>query len=226
MRSQTTKVLCFDLDGTLLDSFPSHFEAYKRVFRKIGRNLSKEQFLNAYSPNWHQMYIGLEVPLDYWESLDESWRREIRKMPSVAFAGVKKALERLGRHFMLAVVSAGSRERVISDLARNGIGSYFAEVITGSDIQLRKPNPEGLIRAIHNLGVNNDQAIYIGDAEDDYQMAVSAGVDFIGIRSDFKNLKSEVTILIDHIEELVELPLDPRNRIGASSHQPQARIKD
>jgi len=38
--------LLFDLDETLLDSFPVHYEVYKSMFARFGIQINKEKFLS------------------------------------------------------------------------------------------------------------------------------------------------------------------------------------
>ena len=71
------------------------------------------------------------------------------------------------------------------DLATTGIGDLFQVIVTGTDISKPKPDPEGLLNALDKLGIQPEQARYVGDAREDCQMAGAAGVPFIGITSEF-----------------------------------------
>src|SRR3954467_11091159 len=39
----TTRGLIFDIDGTLVDTNPAHVEAWRRAFRRLGYNVSRER---------------------------------------------------------------------------------------------------------------------------------------------------------------------------------------
>jgi phosphoglycolate phosphatase-like HAD superfamily hydrolase len=60
--------------------------------------------------------------------------------------------------------------------------------VTGDDIRQPKPAPEGLEIAMQTLSVLPDEAVYVGDAYADFEMARAAGVSFYGVPSEFANL--------------------------------------
>jgi phosphoglycolate phosphatase-like HAD superfamily hydrolase len=100
-------------------------------------------------------------------------------------------LAELGKTLLLGIVTSGSKSRVIDDLARTGIAAHFSTVITGNDISQPKPAPEGLEIAMRRLSVSAAEAIYVGDANADFEMARAAGVRFFGVSSEFANLTSD-----------------------------------
>jgi HAD superfamily hydrolase (TIGR01509 family) len=91
----------------------------------------------------------------------------------------------------LAIVTSGSKSRVEKDINSNNIKSFFEIIITGDDIKNPKPHREGLELALEKLNLKSRDVVYVGDAKDDYKMAKSAGIDFIGIKSDFANLSKD-----------------------------------
>ena len=67
---QNINTLLFDLDGTLLDSFSIHLEIFKTTFAKFGIQLTKENFLSNYSPNWYKTYETLGLKKKDWVAAD------------------------------------------------------------------------------------------------------------------------------------------------------------
>lgn len=188
--SDEFKALLFDLDGTLLDSFSVHYETYKIIFARFGIQTTKEKFLSTYSPNWYQTYEAMGLPKENWNSANSYWVEEAEKRTSELFPGVRETLTKLFESYALGLVTSGSKSRVMKDLKRTGIGHLFTSVVTGDDIHKPKPSPEGLELALLDLRVQPNEAVYIGDAYADYEMAQAAGVSFIGVRSAFTNLNS------------------------------------
>jgi len=182
--------LLFDLDGTLLDSFTVHYEAYKSMFVRFGIQITKESFLSTYSPNWYKTYQAMGLPEKDWDSANSIWVEEAEKRPSELLPGVWETLTKLHESYTLGLVTSGSKSRVIKDLDGTGIRHYFKTLVTGDDIQKPKPSPEGLEIALLDLDLKPNYAAYIGDAYADYEMAQAAGVYFIGVRSAFNNLDS------------------------------------
>jgi len=184
---QYINTLLFDLDGTLLDSFPVHFEVFKTTFAHFGIQLTKENFLSSYSPNWYKTYEAFGLKKEDWKSADTIWLKEVEEKTAQLFPGVKETLLKLSEHYTLGLVTSGSKIRVDRDLKATAINHFFKTIITGDDIKKPKPAPEGLEIALRNLDKQPDEVIYIGDSSADYEMAKSAGVYFIGVRSEFNS---------------------------------------
>ena len=175
----------FDLDGTLLDSFSSHYEAYERTFARFGIQMSREKFLSSYSPDWYQTYEAMGLPRETWAAANDYWLEEAAKRDPDLLPGVKETLAELCKGYALGLVTSGSRSRVTRDLERTGLGPLFRIVVTGDDVQRPKPSPDGLVMALGELAMDPGEAVYIGDALADYEMARAADVGFLCVVSEF-----------------------------------------
>jgi phosphoglycolate phosphatase/pyrophosphatase PpaX len=182
------KAVLFDLDGTLLDSFPMHYVVYETMFSQFGITMSKELFLSTYSPNWYRTYEAFGLAEEHWTVANDVWLSEAAKHSPELFPGVKDILTELDKNFALGIVTSGTKSRVIQDLDRTGIASFFETVVTGDDISQPKPAPEGLEIAMQHLSVGPQDIVYVGDAHADFEMARAAGVRFFGVSSEFANL--------------------------------------
>ena len=182
------KTVLFDLDGTLLDSFSVHLEVFKTTFANFGIQLSEEDFLSSYSPNWYKTYEALGLRKEDWPSADELWLKEVEDKTALLFPGVIESLLTLSKYYSLGLVTSGSKVRVERDLKATGIHHFFKTVVTGDDIKTPKPSPEGLQLALSKVESKADEAIYVGDSTADYEMAKAAGVYFIGVNSEFESL--------------------------------------
>jgi pyrophosphatase PpaX len=200
------KAVLFDLDGTLLDSFAVHYQAYEAMFARFGILVTRETFLASYSPNWYHTYERMGLPSDSWDAANAYWLEEAAKRKAKLFPGVREMLEALSRSRKLGLVTSGSRQRVMTDLERTGIAPYFQVLVTGNDIKQPKPSPEGLEVALTSLCLAPGEAVYIGDSYADYDMACSAGVKFLGVNSAFEYSGSRpyrvMSSVIDLLQEL------------------------
>lgn len=182
--------LLFDLDGTLLDSFGTHFEAYRVMFSRFGIEMSEEIFFASYSPNWYHTYQAFGLPEEVWEVANSHWIEAVNCLPQKLFPGVVETLAQLSKSYELGIVTSGSKNRVLRDLESTGIKSFFQVTITGDDIKRPKPDPEGLELALSRMELLPCEALYIGDSHADYEMACAANVHFLGIPSAFASLGS------------------------------------
>lgn len=179
------KGVLFDFDGTILNSFSSQFKAYQATFRRFKIQITKSEFLRNYSPNWLKTYEAFGLPEHLWKDADRYWLKEVKRFPSRFFPQVKTVLLNLRKSYRVGLVTSGSKQRVLNDLRDNKASSLFDVIVTGDDVQRRKPHPEGLLKALESLNIESNQAIYVGDAIEDMQMARAAHVRFIGIQSHF-----------------------------------------
>lgn len=182
------RAVLFDFDGTLLDSFPGHFRAYQVMFAHFGIPVTQESFFAVYSPNWLETYRRVGLPRERWDEADRVWMAEALRHAPPLFSGAVDVLAQLARRWPLGLVTSGSKTRVLGDLERTGLAGRFAVVVTGGDVQRPKPDPQGLELALAEMGVAPGEAVYVGDALADFEMASAAGVPFIGIPSQFASL--------------------------------------
>jgi HAD superfamily hydrolase (TIGR01509 family) len=93
--------------------------------------------------------------------------------------GARSALARLGRRFPIAVVTNGYERVQRSRLRAGRLAGYFEAVVTSEACGYAKPHP-GIVRvALDALGVEPQEAVYVGDdAHTDGGAAHAAGVPF------------------------------------------------
>jgi len=83
------------------------------------------------------------------------------------------------------LVTGATRDRLARELPRLGVDNGFATVIGHDDIVRKKPDPEGIEKALRHRNVGPGNCCYVGDAPDDIRMGRSAGVGTIGVRTEY-----------------------------------------
>ena len=204
LKTDNLKALVFDFDGTLLDSFASHYDVFRIMFERFNIEIDRQRFLDSYSPNWYKTYEGMGLPEKDWKAADQIWLEEVENQEPDLFPGVPGTLRKLSQSSSLGLVTSGSKSRVLNDLERTGIASLFKVIVTGDDIQQPKPSPEGLGIALRKLDIQPEETAYIGDANADYEMSLAAGVKFIGVHSTYDRFKNKASFTC--LESVTELP--------------------
>ena len=185
------RAVAFDLDGTLLDSFACQFAASLATYPHFGVAMDEAGYFDSWRPDRYATYTYLGLPPDQWDAVDARWRAEVSRHPPALFPGAAELLDALAARYTLALVTAGTRGRVLDDIERNGIAGAFAAVIAAGDVPTPKPHPEGLLVALERIGVAPAQALYVGDAAADAEMARAAGVAFVGVRGRFSPMPDD-----------------------------------
>src|SRR3970040_437611 len=115
------RAVLFDLDGTLLDSLPAHYNVYRKVFADLGLALPAVDYARRYSPNWYIFYERMGLPRERGNEADTLWLRHYENEAPDARPGadaILTAVRASGRR--LGLVTSGDRSRVERDILRAG----------------------------------------------------------------------------------------------------------
>lgn len=104
-------------------------------------------------------------------------------------------------------VSASERLHVFMERAKAVYGIPHLAIVTCDDVTKTKPDPEGILKLVDELGVSKDEVVILGDHAVDMKAAHAAGVHSIGISHGFgtpAELKEAGAIRI--VDDLASLP--------------------
>lgn len=181
------KYILFDYDGTLADTKASIVETAETVLREFG--LSDEEIGDA------SRLIGPPFPeayeLVYGMSRDDAWKvtqayREIYfNLPPETFPlfeGIPGLLEQLvAAGYKLAIASSKLEKLVVDMLEATDARQYF-EVISAQSFQGAHVSKGELVaRALAEFGVDNTQAIMVGDLPGDIQGGLDNNLPAVGV---------------------------------------------
>lgn len=174
------KVVIFDFDGTLADTFPWFAGVINEVAQRYHfKHIEPDEYETMRGLDAHGVLKYLSVPLWKMPLIANCMRslmtRDIDQI--VLFDGIDEVLRRLSHSgTMLAVVSSNSHEnicRVLGSELAASIAHYECGVsMFGKETKLRK--------ILKRSGVTPDEAIYIGDEIRDSQAARKVGLAFGG----------------------------------------------
>ena len=179
----------FDLDGTLIDSMPIHFEAWTRGLRNSGfaHEFSEELFYSLGGvPTKRIVEILNErhgTGLDPDAVMHEKERIYLEMLPGVPrIVPVVEFAERaVAQGLPVAIASGGPRPVVDTALRGAKLDHLFPIVVTPEDVQHGKPSPEMFLLAAKKMGVPARECLVLEDAEMGRQAAVAAGMDYVMI---------------------------------------------
>jgi HAD superfamily hydrolase (TIGR01549 family) len=168
------------MDGTLIDTFTLTLASYSYA---IAGSLFKQ--LNApdipsLSGRTLKDALAKFVPSDQIELASDRYheyfaRRFTRR--TRIYPGVRKLLISLRQAGVrLGVFTGASRKSAQTALQLSGLELFFHSIVTADDVSHSKPDPEGLQKAMDQLGARDDQTIYVGDDPDDVVASRRAGV--------------------------------------------------
>jgi phosphoglycolate phosphatase-like HAD superfamily hydrolase len=169
--------MIFDLDGTLTDTFPVCFVAFREALQAFtGRSYTDEEIMARFGPSEEGM-LQRWVP-DRWQDCLrlylEVYEREHRRIAHL-FPGVEAALTLLRvRGIPLAVVTGKGPQSAAISLAQLGLTPYFDLIETGSPEGSVKP--DCVRRVLAHWGVAPARVAYLGDVASDIEASRAVGV--------------------------------------------------
>ena len=184
----SVEAILFDLDGTLVDTMPLHFQAYRDVLAEVGLDLGFEAFMAASGGAARETIPRLLAGRPCSLPVEEIHRRKMEKATALFLETPPTALPCalllpvLRRSYPLALVSSGSRRSVGTTLAAMGWNAMFREVICGDDVTRGKPDPEGYLKAARLLGVEARSCLVFEDMDDGVAAATAAGMRVFDVR--------------------------------------------
>ena len=126
---------------------------------------------------------------------------EVKAAQETAFhPGVLDTLHKLRqRGLLLGLVTNNSRKGTDISLERLGLNGFFQVVVTRDECQEMKPNPESLKKALKELNVRADEAIFVGDSVNDIIAAKKAGLSSVAVSSGSASMEQLISYEPDYI---------------------------
>jgi len=171
----------FDCDGTIVDSMPLHYKAWKQVLSEWNCEFSEERFYA-----WGGMPIGeiisslnkeygLSMPVETLAARKESLYFELLPQLKPVPEVVEHVLEQHGK-IPLAVVSGSTRDSVVASLTALKLLDRFDALVCAGEYQNSKPHPEAFLLAAEKLQVAPVNCLVFEDTDMGIQAATAAGM--------------------------------------------------
>ncbi len=179
--------LIFDCDGTLADTMPLHWQAWRQIAAQHGFHFTEERFyaLAGIPSRDILRQLGEEQglrldPLGIAREKEQAYLALLGHVAPIELV-VNIARAQHGR-LPLAVASGGSRHIIERVLDHLGIRSWFDAVVTNEDVARQKPAPDIFLEAARRLGVPPRDCRAYEDAELGLAAIRAAGMEAVDVR--------------------------------------------
>lgn len=211
MNNKKIKHICFDLDGTLVDSKETILESTKAALDQLNieYKISEDVFNNLIGKHFVDIFLELNInDVDferfisiykalYFDFIDSSYLYE----------GVQETLDYLNmkkiKVSLLTTKGQGQAEKIIDHF---NLRKSFDYLMGRRDGLAHKPSPEPLIYICKEIKVEPAETLMVGDTELDIQCGINAGAKTCGVlygyRTSVQLEKEKPDIIILGLDEL------------------------
>jgi beta-phosphoglucomutase len=186
------KAILFDLDGTLVNTDPLHYQSWQEILRDYGMEIDRIFYKAKISGRLNPLIIQDLLPQLSFEAgrqladCKEARFREIA-LSLTPLAGLLDLLAWIeAQGLQKAVVTNAPAENVNFLLQVLKLADTFNTVVLGEDATAGKPDPACYKLALNQLGISATEAIAFEDSPSGIQAAVGAGIYTIGVASTYE----------------------------------------
>ena len=200
------KAVCFDFDYTLADCTDSIVAGFQHGLTGLGWPApDREAVRRTIGFLLEDAYSMLTGDLDperqaRFRALFSEVAVERQRQETVLLPGGEELLRGLKeRGVRIAIVSTKRGDTIEMILNRLGIADTVDLVVGSADVVRHKPDPEGLLSALGQLGVEPGDALFCGDTVLDAGAAKNAGTHFAAVLGGTTQAEAFARFSPDHI---------------------------
>ena len=171
----------FDCDGTIVDSMPLHYVAWKTAFSEWNCPFPEDLFYSwggkptreiiATLNEMHGLAMPVEALAEHKEELYFKMLPQLKAIPEVM-----EIIEAEHGRIPFAVVSGGRRISVTKALSALHLMDRFDTIVGAEDYVNSKPAPDAYLVAAARLGVAPEDCLVFEDTDLGIQAATAAGM--------------------------------------------------
>ena len=208
------KAIAFDFDGTLVESIEMKTEAFRELFSE---RPEKWEEIREYHLTNEGISREIKIPYIYREILNTelSPKRNqylvneysvlvYEKMLSEPFVKGAYELITTGKGVRKQFIASGTPQSELRRIFETRDLSKFFDGVYGS--------PESKVEIVkyfsEKMNIPADEMLFVGDAQSDYDAAISLGMDFVWRKREFepkKIIADKVFVTVRDMFELIEL---------------------
>ena len=184
------KGIIFDMDGTIVDSLPYHYKAWKIFFRENKVENFSDKLkdykgggtLDLMTAVYGDKYSRKELKIMTDDK--EIIFRQIYKNNVEPIKGFMKMFEFIkSKKILVGLASNAIRKNVKMILNELKIYEEFDSIICGDEVKKGKPNPEMFDETVNRFKLKKKECLIFEDSVEGVSAAVNSKVDVIGITS-------------------------------------------
>jgi len=183
------KGLIFDLDGTLVDTMPYHYEAWRISAEEHKMELSKEFMRSVMGGSAKAiakklcLNHGIEKDMPIDSILKLKTKHFMALMPNVKVIDeVMDIAKSYYGKLPMAIGTGGGRTSITKTMEHTGITKYFDVIVTANDVENHKPASDTFLKCAELMGVAPEDCEVFEDGDPGLIAARAGGMIATDIR--------------------------------------------
>jgi phosphoglycolate phosphatase len=206
------RAVCFDLDGTLLDTLEEIAVSANAVLERNGYPTHDVESYRYHVGDGVRRLVERVVPealqnealvSDFAKELEAEYDRRGNRLTRI-YAGIQDLLTGLSERGIPMAVLSNKPHLLTVDCMKRFFPAFHFQVVLGQQAKTpRKPDPAGAIKIAGQLGCQPAEILYVGDTDVDMKTAKAANMIAVGVLWGFR---SRDELLANGADHLVETP--------------------
>jgi len=184
---KNAKGLIFDMDGTLADSMPIHFKAWKLTAAENGFEYTEKQFLETAGMPTHkivpvinkELHLNLD-PEKFSRRKEELFLENIKDIKLIQ--PVANIVIEYHNRLPISIGTGGKKEIAKLTLKMLGFDKYFDIIVSAEDVENHKPDPDTFLKCAELMKIDPEFCQVFEDGEMGLIAAEKAGMIVTDIR--------------------------------------------
>lgn len=206
------RLIIFDMDGTILNTIDDLADCTNYALRKLGLPERTLGEVRNFVGNGIAKLIDRSVPAgtdavirDKVYEQFTAYYKEHCADKTRPYDGIVELLGKLHESGYKTAVVSNKADFAVQDLCAEYFDGLFDMAVGAKDGVAKKPAPDSVNEVLDRLGIDRQDAVYIGDSDVDIATAANSGLDSIIVEWGFRDRE----FLIQHgAKVLVKKPED------------------
>ena len=200
------KAVLYDMDGTVLDTLGDLVNAVNYTMEHFGCPARGDKEVMSFLGNGAKNLISCSAPTGTApEKIDEMlefylpWYNSHCTILTAPYEGIIELMQELRAQGVKQAVISNKQDSAVKPLAARYFPGLLESALGESETVKKKPNPDAVLAALRELGVDKADAIYVGDSEVDVQTAKNAGMACAAVSYGFRSEEELLAAGAEHI---------------------------
>lgn len=210
----TLNHFCFDLDGTLVDSNKTIFEATAHSLVKLGIdfNVDEDLFALKIGKHFNDIFEAFNINVPDFDQFiaiyKENYFEQIQY--SSLYTGVEETLSELkNRGIKISLLTTKAQDQAERIIDHFNLSKYFNLIMGRRDGIAHKPSPEPLQMICKEISVDLNNTVIVGDTELDIQCGKNAGSFTCGVSYGYRTKElleiEKPDFIVESIKQILSL---------------------